>query len=126
TAPGAPAVVVIEGETGMGKTRLAEEFLRRLAMSPGPPLLLRASGRRPQPLAAYEGARALLGRLHLSPGIGGASPSTLAVLRELVPGLRERFPTLVEHPDARGLPPALADALDAVGEERPLLILLDD
>jgi DNA-binding SARP family transcriptional activator/tetratricopeptide (TPR) repeat protein len=125
-APGSPGVVVIEGEAGTGKTRLTDEFVRRLATSPAPPLLLRARSQRPQSPVRHDALRALLARIHLSAGIGGAAPATLAVLAELVPAIRERFPDLPSSSGGHDVREALADVLDAVGEERPLLILLDD
>ena len=125
--PGAVGTVVVEAGAGAGKTRLIDEFARRLGSSSSAPLLLRARGHRPDPARAYDGLRALLARVHLSPAAGGAAPPTLALLAEYAPGIRERFRDLAPPSDAPdGLSRALADLLDALGEEQPLLLVLDD
>lgn len=121
------AAVLLEGEPGIGKTRLAREFARHASTTPGGALLLTVrpeSDREDAPLAA---ARRLLAPLRHAPGLSGASDGALAQLSLLLPSLRERFPRLPKsdaHDDR--FDDELADVLAAVGQETPVLIFADD
>lgn len=125
---GETRVVVVEGEPGIGKTRFVDELVRRLGAGPCPPFLLGARGRRTAPPSPFAGLRALLGDIHLAPGVGGASPGALAAIARHAPALQARFPELSQAPGVDGEADrrALTEVLEAVGEERPLLVVLDD
>lgn len=126
---GIPTIVVLEGDQGLGKTRLAEAFLRTVEQSGDRVCMLRARGE----ISTETGrekwavARALLAPLRAAPGLGGAPDRALADLSPLVPTLRRRFPNL---PSARGGEPALEQALvrvlGDVASESPLLLFIDD
>lgn len=118
------AVVVIEGETGIGKTRLVEEFLRTAAAGADGAitLLLPSAGRE----TAGSIARAVLGGLALAPGLGSASPSALATMISLLPKVGARFPALVGSDDLLPAEDAVAEVLTAVAEDRPVLLFADD
>ena len=125
---GIPTVVVVTGETGIGKTRLADEFIRRVDAARGSVLLHAV----PVPVAAADAALAdlILTQLTTAPGLGGASPTTLAAIAARVPSLRDRYPSL---PAAAGTDPhtinpaaLTAEAMSAVAEERPVLLFVDD
>jgi Cdc6-like AAA superfamily ATPase len=51
-AGGEPAVILLGGESGVGKTRLVSELQRKLADSAVAPLVLRALAGRPSPARA--------------------------------------------------------------------------
>ncbi len=121
---GVSAVLVIEGEPGMGKTRVCEEFLRGLAATSEPHVVLRARGVAAPPWAT---ARELLSDLRTAPGLSGAPDRALAELSLLVPSLRERFPAL---PEPEGGEPTRANALGQVlgdvAVEAPVVLFVDD
>lgn len=124
---GIPAVVVLEGDEGSGKTRLAEAFLRTIEHAAEPAFILRAraDGEAGEENTSLAGI--LLAPLRAAPGLSGAPDRALADLSRLIPGLRERFPDL---PPARGGEPALIQALvqvlDDVACETPVIIFIDD
>ncbi|HYL21282.1 MAG TPA: AAA family ATPase [Gemmatimonadales bacterium] len=106
------AVAVVEGDPGMGKTRLAEEVVGRARLDGAAVAVVRAVEadlREP-----WSGLRGLArGGVLEVPGVAGASPATLAALR----GDWAR----VERPA-----PAFAEVLRAVAEEGPVMLVLDD
>ncbi|WP_198664475.1 helix-turn-helix transcriptional regulator [Jiangella endophytica] len=120
---GARRTVVIGGEAGIGKTRLATEFLGVL---PDDVLVLRGqcadSGGGPVPYAALTDlVRSLADVVGRQALIDGAGPAA-GLLGRLWPGL-------VEAPadgDRHGIPDLVADLLAARASERPLVVLLED
>ena len=121
---GEHTVVLVEGETGIGKTRLIEEFVRQVEAS-GSAVVARISAVSFGPDGETL-AEALLGRLAAAPGLGAASPATLAVIAARVPKLRQRFPGLPPVTGGTSLDPAAAEAISVVAEERPVLLFVDD
>jgi DNA-binding SARP family transcriptional activator/TolB-like protein len=120
------ATVLIEGDAGIGKTRLIREFVRQRRTAGEPLLLLevRSEGDTAEPFAA---AHRLFTPLRHAAGLSGASDRALSDLSFLVPALRERFPNLPEpkHPESR-LAHALTEVLQSVGEEARVLVVVDD
>jgi hypothetical protein len=127
---GAGGIVLIEGETGVGKSRLAEEFLR-WAVASG------ATGLRGHAFDAESAVpfgpvvEALRGVVD-APGVAGAAPEALAEAARLVPELRRRFSSL---PDPEGVTApgeawrtfeGAAQVLTAIAGENPVVALLDD
>lgn len=105
------SVVVIEGDPGTGKTRLAEELVVRAGLDGAVVVGVRAveadSGE------AWGGVFGIArGGLLEAPGVAGASPSALDQLRSRTP------------PVAPGR--ALSELLQAVAEEQPVLLFIDD
>jgi DNA-binding SARP family transcriptional activator/TolB-like protein len=124
---GSAAVVLVEGEAGIGKSRLCEEFLRRLAQQRMPPFVVRGRGHESierMPLMLIQDTVASLAP---APGLAAASARTLAELARAAPLLRDRFPGL---PDALGsqssLEDAILDGLGAVSGERPVVLYVED
>jgi DNA-binding SARP family transcriptional activator len=125
---GAAAVIVVEGEEGIGKTRLCEGFLRWVSTTSGDEARIFHA----QAFEAeidLEGAllRELFSGLAAAPGIAGSPDEALAVLVEYVPAIQERYPHL---PAIRGSPSAFLAALNRVltdvASEVAIVIFVDD
>ncbi len=127
---GAGGAAIIEGEAGVGKTRLAEEFGRWVAARGGTWLrgqCWQAGGAGPfGPMAT-----ALRGVLE-APGLAGAPPEALSELSRLVPEIRARFAG-VPAPPPGGTPAGrqqlfegIAQVLLAAAAEGPVLLTVDD
>lgn len=120
-------VVLIEGEAGLGKTRLAEEFLRWAGVE-GATVL---HGRAYDPTTGLPFApllEAVRGALE-APGLAGADAEWLAEASRLLPELRRRFPHLPTPtgPGERGrLFEGFTQMLLALAAERPVLLFIDD
>ena len=124
---GKPATVLVEGEAGIGKTRLCEEFLDRLAGDRSGPIVARARGFRQLEPGRLSLLSQLAGTLAAAPGIAGASPRALSELSLLAPSLRDRFSHLPQPTDSQpALEESLVDTLRAVSEERPVILFIDD
>jgi DNA-binding SARP family transcriptional activator len=129
-AQGESRIVLIEGEPGAGKTRIADDFLRWVTTEGG--LALRGRGydaRGGAPFGAV--VEALRGALD-APALAGVDPEWLAELARLLPELRRRFPNLPEsRADDRAteswrLFEAVAQVLIAIVEDSPLALFIDD
>jgi DNA-binding winged helix-turn-helix (wHTH) protein/tetratricopeptide (TPR) repeat protein len=125
-------VVFVTGEPGIGKTALVEAFLAGLARGD-------CRVTRGQCLDHYGAGEAYLpildalGRLARGPG----AERILAVLRQHAPTWLTQMPSLVATDEVTALEPRMgttrermlremADALEALAAERPLVILLED
>jgi DNA-binding SARP family transcriptional activator len=126
---GRSRILLIEGESGVGKSRLVDEFLRWAVAEGGTVLRGRSYDRRGG--VPYEPVvEALRGALD-APGLAGAAPEWLAEVAGLVPELRNRFPALPGGHDASAgegwrLFEGVAQLLAAIAAERPLTIAIDD
>ena len=122
-------VALIEGEPGVGKTRLADDFLRWVTSRGG--LVLRGRGygaRGGAPFGAI--IEALRGTLD-APGLAGVDAEWLAEVARVVPELRRRFTTLPDvsaHAQADGwrLFEGVGQVLLALSEDRPIAVMIDD
>jgi DNA-binding SARP family transcriptional activator/TolB-like protein len=128
---GGSAAVVVEGEDGMGKTMLGERFLHSLeapnSSHEPEPLVLRARAREEADQLPWGCVRDLLAALADAPGLGGAPDGALAEVSRLVPAIRVRFPRLPQPVgDDRSLVDAVGAVLEAVAEEVPIAVFLDD
>ena len=123
---GTSVAVVVEAESGMGRTRLVEEFVRRVRRQ-GDAVLLYAKGRRAGEPEPWSGIRELLDGIVSAGGLAGANADALSALAAVAPALRVRFPFLTpREATANDQQAALADVLGAVADEHPVTIVLDD
>ena len=121
--------VHVVGATGIGKSRLLNDFAARISAVGGNVVELRANqGERD---LAYALAGDLARALAALPGAPGIAPSTAGVLLELDPALSVRFPAAT--PSSRDgketlrlRTMALSDLLNAVADEHPIALLVDD
>jgi len=121
-AGGAGELVLIEGEPGEGKTRLADDLLDRARLEDATVAACRAvpsDARTP-----WSGLAGLLaGGLAAAPGLAGAPPAAIAALHALDPDVGARAPTTGGMLD---LSRAFAAAVQAAAEEQPVLLAVDD
>jgi DNA-binding SARP family transcriptional activator len=119
------AVLAIEGEPGLGKTRLAEEIISRARLDGGVVARIRAV---PADVDAPWSGLAGLCRAGLveAPGLVAAPPGALAAIAEEVPEWGERFADEVGDAEVLPLTRAMSEALRAVLEEQPTLLFIDD
>jgi DNA-binding SARP family transcriptional activator len=121
---GRASLLLLEGEAGIGKSRLLEEMLT----------LLRLEGRSVAAARAVEADRvepgsgvlalARGGLLEL-PGTTAAPPGALAALAAVLPAWAERFPGAASG-EPVPLPRALTEVVAAASAEQPVVLALDD
>jgi DNA-binding SARP family transcriptional activator len=122
-------VALIEGEPGVGKTRLADDFLRWVTSRGG--LVLRGRGSDARGGAPFGAIiEALRGTLD-APGLAGVDAEWLAEVARVLPELRRRFtamPDVGAHAQADGwrLFEGVGQVLLALAEDRPLAVMIDD
>lgn len=128
-ARGRSRIALIEGDAGLGKTRLADDFARWATAEGGTVLRGRAfDARGGVPFGAMIEAL----RLGIdAPGLSGTAPEWLAEVGRLVPELRQRFRGLPEIPpastaDGWRLFEGIAQVLLALSEESPVMLVVDD
>jgi DNA-binding SARP family transcriptional activator len=124
---GQPHRVLLAGGGGLGKTRLLDELGARLRSYSVQVARVRFSpDLRSRPAAAMSECVRALCALRGASGVGEASAATLV---HLAPDLRALFPAVpqLEHaPPPHRVADAVRDLLQAVGEERATVLLLDD
>jgi len=105
------SIIILEGDAGIGKTRLAEEIAARARVDGATTAAIRAVE---ADLASPWSGLLSLCRHELldAPGIAGASPAALAALRA--------------ETAAPEFTRAFSEVVTAVCDEQPLLIVLDD
>ena len=117
-------LLVFEGESGVGKTRLLEELLARLRLDGFSIATARAvEADRDEPWSGLLAvARGGLAEAH---GMGAAPPEALGAFAEALPAWRERFPG-VDPQSTYPIGRAMVEALRTAAEERPVVLALDD
>lgn len=123
-------IALLEGEAGVGKSRLADEFLRWVVAEGG--TALRGRGYDGRAGVPYEPVAEILREALGAPGLAAASPEWLLEVARLVPELRQRFPSL-DEPERPADPASgwrlfegIAQVLLALAGERPIVISIDD
>jgi len=121
---GRAVLLLLEGEPGIGKSRLLGEMLALLRLDGTSVVAARAvESDRAEP---WSGVLALLrGGLIDVPGIGATPPPALAAFAGELPEWADRFKGVVAVEPAP-LGRALAEALRAVTAEQPVVLALDD
>ncbi|MGH7515776.1 MAG: AAA family ATPase [Gemmatimonadales bacterium] len=124
-ASGKAALLIVEGEAGMGKTRLAAELLRRIRLDGGTTVELRAV---PADASAMgSGLDGIIdGGLLDAPGLASASPDALAAMVARSAAWADRFGGVVGGIAPAPLARALREALQAALGTSPVTVLVDD
>lgn len=127
---GAGGTVLLEGEAGVGKTRLLSDFLSWTSAEGA--TVLRGEGYDPGGGVAFAPVADLLRDALDSPGLPGTAPEWLAEISRILPQISVRFPRL---PVASGpgdtdrrwrLFEGVAQLLTNLAAERPTVLCLDD
>jgi DNA-binding SARP family transcriptional activator len=128
-ADGRAQIALIEGDAGVGKSRLADDFVRWVSASGG--TVLRGRGydaRGGVPFGAIiEALRSGID----APGLAGTDPQWLAEVARVVPEIRDRFRSLGNAgapttTDGWRLYEGIAQLLAALADESPIVVFLDD
>ncbi len=121
---GRSMLLLIEGEAGVGKSRLLDEMLALLRLDGMPVASARAvEGDLSDP---WSGALALArGGLVEIPGVTAAPPTALAAFAHALPEWANRFPG-VRGEEPMSLGRALTATVGAAAAERPIVLALDD
>lgn len=122
-------ILLVEGESGVGKSRLADEFQRWVVAEGGTVLRGRSYDR--QAGLPYEPVVEVLRSALDAPGLAGTSAEWLVEVARLVPELRDRFPALAGTADTGPgegwrLFEGCAQVLAAISAERPVAVVIDD
>jgi DNA-binding SARP family transcriptional activator len=121
---GRAALLLLEGEAGIGKSRLLEEMLTLMRLEGTSVAAARAvESDRMQPNSGIL-ALARGGLLDLA-GTAAASPGALAALAAVLPAWAERF-VGVRSAEPVPLPRALGEVVRAAAAEQPVVLALDD
>jgi tetratricopeptide (TPR) repeat protein len=124
--------VVLCGEPGTGKTRVAAEFARRAYAEPATVLYGRSDAESIVPYQPFITAIGQYFAHHDTNALAAELDLELGELGRFIPSLRRSVPTLLEplavEPDARRyrLFEAVTRVLEFIAAERPVVLILDD
>jgi hypothetical protein len=119
------AAILMQGDSGIGKTRLLEELLARLRLDGVSVAAVRAveSDRQEEGSGILAIAR---GGLLRAPGVAAAPPGSIVAFAAVLPEWADRFPQRHSRGDAMSLGRALSEVARAACDEQPLAIAVDD
>ncbi len=130
TIPGTGVVALIQGDPGIGKTRLIQEVLRTAELEGA--TILRGKSYELQDGLLYGALVDLMRQAVDAPGFAGVSETWIAELARLLPELEERYPAIRKEranealPGRRRFHEAVAQVFEALAFEAPLICVLDD
>jgi AAA ATPase-like protein/transcriptional activator len=117
--------LVLEGESGVGKTRLMEELLGRLRLDGVAVAAVRAVEADQE--EEWSGIRGLArSGLLEARGLSAAPARALAVFADALPEWADRFPHLPPDGTPLSFGRALSEVLRAATEEQPIALAVDD
>lgn len=120
-----PALLIVEGDAGTGKSRLAEEVVVRARLAGAVASIARAV--EGDLTEAGGGLDALAsGGLLGARGIAGAAPASIATLAARLPEWADRFPQRHEGGDGSGFAHAFGDVVRTAAEAGPIVLAVDD
>jgi DNA-binding SARP family transcriptional activator len=120
-----PALGIVEGDPGTGKTRVGHEMLARARLDGAATGEIRAvQADREHPWSGLLGL-ARSGLLE-APGAAATPPPSLAVLAAHIPEWQDRFPAVKPAGDVSLLGRAISDLLRAIAVDHPVCVLVDD
>jgi DNA-binding SARP family transcriptional activator len=118
-------VLIVQGDSGIGKTRLIEELLARLRLDGLSVSAVRAVEADLE--EEWSGVLALArGGLLQAPGLAAAPPSALAAFAAALTEWADRFPQLQGDAAPVSLGRALSEVARAASDEQPLVLAIDD
>jgi DNA-binding SARP family transcriptional activator len=129
-AKGARRIVFLEGEAGIGKSRLVEDFLRTVVADGA--TVLQGRGYDATATVPFAPIVDALRSALDAPGLAGTDPEWLTEVARLLPEVGQRFPGLAEPEppadpaDAWRLYEGVAQVVASLATERPLVISVDD
>lgn len=120
-----PACLLIIGDAGTGRTRLADEVSLRARLNGSVTFLVRCMpDDRTRPWSGWQAIAA--SGLATAPGVSSVSPRALGTMIRENERWREQFPELEQADEAFDRRTALAEVLAAVAGEQPVLVVIDD
>ncbi len=128
-AGGDGGIVVVEGDAGVGKSRLADDFARFASTQEA--IVLRGRAFESSLDVAFGPVLDILRGAIDAPGAAGTDGAWLAEVGRIVPEMRRAFPSLpgpARAPTADGslLHEGVAQMLRSIAEESRVVIMLDD
>ncbi len=123
-------VVLVEGDPGIGKTRLMEEVIRPAEFDGA--TILRGKSYELEQGLLYEALVEVMRQAIGAPGFPGVSDVWLSELTRLLPELKERYRHLETNGEAetdagrRRFYEAVAQVFEALAYEAPVICVLDD
>jgi DNA-binding SARP family transcriptional activator len=119
---GSPAMIVLRGDPGTGKTRITDELAARARLDGAVVAFARALDGE---CADGIWAAMLKGGLDV-PELAGAAPQVLAALGAIEPDLFAKFPAASASQPISDAGEPFSQAVAAVAEAKPVLLILDD
>jgi predicted ATPase len=115
-------MIVLRGDPGTGKTRIADELAARARLDGAVVSFARALDGE-----SADGiwAAMLKGGLDV-PELAGAAPQVLAALASLEPDIHVKYPSSREAAPSSSAAEPFSQAVTAIAEARPVLLILDD